>query len=142
MSSEISNVLKLSPVTVVNSNGNKELQHAKPSGVTEKVQPQESAAVQASPRISADPQSENSESDDAALGAVKQAVDKGNSLFQEAKRNLQFEVDDATKKVVVKIVDNDSGEVVRQIPAEETLEFIRRMQELDGQQGSMLQDRA
>ncbi|MCK9605229.1 MAG: flagellar protein FlaG [Methylomonas sp.] len=141
MSSEISNVLKLSPVTVVNSNSKQDLQNANPSGVTQKVQSQESAAAQADPQISADAQSEKTKAD-ATLGAVKQAVDKGNSIFQEAKRNLQFEVDDATKEVVVKIVDSDSGEVVRQIPAEETLDFIRRMQELDGQHGSMLQDRA
>lgn len=141
MSSEISNVLKLSPVTVVNSNSKTELQHASPSSVTRKVQMQESAAAQADPQISADTQSEKGKSD-SNLGAVKQAVEKGNSLFQAAKRSLQFEVDDATKEVVVKIVDSDSGEVVRQIPAEETLEFIKRMQELEGQQGSMLQDRA
>lgn len=141
MSSEISNVLKLSPVTVVNSNNKQDLQNTNPSVVTLKLQSQESAAAQAGPQISADAQSEMSKAD-ATLGAVKQAVDKGNSLFQEAKRNLQFEVDDATKEVVVKIVDSDSGEVVRQIPAEETLDFIKRMQELDGQHGSMLQDRA
>lgn len=140
MSSEISNVLKLSPVTVVNSNSKQELHHASPSGVSQKGQPPDSAA-QADQQVSADAQSEKAKAD-ATLGAVKQAVDKGNSLFQEAKRNLQFEVDDATKEVVVKIVDSDSGEVVRQIPAEETLDFIKRMQELDGQQGSMLQDRA
>lgn len=141
MSSEISNVLKLSPVTVVNSNSKQELQSANSPGVTQKPQPQEPAAAAADPQSSAEAQSEKSKAD-ITLGAVKQAVDRGNSLFQEAKRNLQFEVDDATKEVVVKIVDSESGEVVRQIPAEETLDFIRRMQELDGQQGSMLQDRA
>lgn len=140
MSSEISNVLKLSPVTAVKSNSKQELQSTHPSVISNRVQSQEPAAAQTDPRASADAQDEKTVAD--ALGAVKQAVDKGNSLFQEAKRNLQFEVDDATKEVVVKIVDSDSGEVVRQIPAEETLDFIRRMQELDGQQGSMLQDRA
>jgi len=43
---------------------------------------------------------------------------------------------------VVKVVDSETGDVVRQIPSEEMLAFIRRMQELDGQQGSMIQDRA
>lgn len=141
MSSEISNVLKLSPVTVVSSNSKQELQNANSSGVTQKVKSQESAAAQADPQVSADAKSEKNKAD-ANLEAVKQAVDKGNSLFQEAKRSLQFEVDDATKEVVVKIVDSESGEVVRQIPAEETLQFVKRMQELEGQQGSMLQDRA
>ncbi|QPK65684.1 flagellar protein FlaG [Methylomonas sp. LL1] len=73
---------------------------------------------------------------------VKEAVDQGNSLLQMAKRNLQFKVDEETNEQVVKIVDSDSGEVVRQIPTEEMLAFIRRMQELEGLQGSVLQDRA
>ncbi|MCQ8102846.1 flagellar protein FlaG [Methylomonas sp. SURF-2] len=141
MSSEISNVLKLSPVTVVNSNSKKELQHANPTNVTKKNQSQEPAKVQGDSQMLADPQNEKAKAE-SDLGAVKQAVEKGNSLFQAAQRSLQFEVDDATKEVVVKIIDSDSGEVVRQIPAEETLEFVKRMQELEGQQGSMLQDRA
>ncbi|MDD2800338.1 MAG: flagellar protein FlaG [Methylococcales bacterium] len=51
-------------------------------------------------------------------------------------------MDESTQKVVVKIVDSKSGDVVRQIPSEDMLTFIKRMQELDGQQGTMLQDRA
>jgi len=55
---------------------------------------------------------------------------------------LEFHVDDSTKKVVVKIIDSKSGDVVQQIPTEDMLTYIKRMQELDGGQGAMLQDRA
>lgn len=73
---------------------------------------------------------------------VKSAAKEANSMLQAVNRNLEFKVDDSTSKVVVKIVDSKSGEVVRQIPSEEVLAFIKRMQELEGNQGSVLQDRA
>jgi flagellar protein FlaG len=72
---------------------------------------------------------------------VKTAATKGNSILQEINRNLEFQVDDSTQKVVVKIVDSKSGDVVRQIPTEEMLAFIKRMQEMEGDQGTLLQDR-
>lgn len=46
--------------------------------------------------------------------------------------NLQFEVDDQYQQVVVRIVDRETKEVVRQIPSERTLalaKFFREMEE-------------
>lgn len=138
MNSEIPNVLKLSSVTVLDA-ANKNTE-GRNSLVT--------VASQSNLQVPSVGQSEGKIAD-AQMGmsssspeALKTAIDKGNSLLQEARRNLQFKVDDATKEVVVQIVDNDSGEVVRQIPAEETLEYIRRMHELEGHKGSVLQERA
>lgn len=141
MNSEISNVLKLSPVTVVKADhsANERLL----SGVREDAGTPSSVSSlsgDASPNgLSKD---ESEKTDRPTLDAVKKAADQGNSLLQAVNRNLQFKVDDSTKELVVKIVDSESGELVRQIPSEEMLAFIKRMQELDGQQGSMIQDRA
>lgn len=77
-----------------------------------------------------------------SLELVKSAAATGNSIFQATNRNLEFQVDDSTKRVVVKIVDSKNGEVVQQIPSEDMLAFIKRMQDLEGHQGTMLQDRA
>jgi len=79
---------------------------------------------------------------DTPLELLKSAAVKGNTILQATNRNLEFQVDESTQKVVVKIVDSKSGDVVRQIPSEDMLAFIKRMQELEGQQGTMLQDRA
>jgi flagellar protein FlaG len=46
--------------------------------------------------------------------------------------NLQFQIDDSTHQVVIKIVDNKTGDVIRQIPTVEMLDFIRHMKELEG----------
>lgn len=145
MSSEISNVVKLSPVTVVKAVGK---QDEKP--VAGKVASAEKAEGLKQVDGQAVSEAQNVDEANAAkqakqglqLDSVKQAVDDGNSLFQATKRNLQFKVDDETNELVVKIVDSESGEVVKQIPADEMLDLIKRMQDLEGQQGTMLQDRA
>jgi len=141
MSSDIPNVLKLTPMNVSASSQTLAQQSSgvngetggRVSGVTS---PQAGQSVS-----SLDKKVEKSEQQ-VSPELVKQAVEQGNSLLQMVKRNLQFEVDDATKEQVVKIVDSDSGEVLRQIPSEEMLMFIKRMQELEGLQGSVIQDRA
>ncbi|MEQ1529779.1 MAG: flagellar protein FlaG [Methylococcales bacterium] len=77
-----------------------------------------------------------------SLDTVKTAAATGNSILQATNRNLEFQVDDSTKRVVVKIVDSQSGKVLRQIPSEDMLAFIDKMQQLEGDKGSVLQDRA
>jgi flagellar protein FlaG len=78
-----------------------------------------------------------------SVDLVKKAADNGNKFLQATNLSLQFKVDDSTKEVVVKIVDNETGELVRQIPSEEMLSFIKRMHELDSKhKGAVIQDRA
>lgn len=43
---------------------------------------------------------------------------------------LSFRIDKTTNRVVVSILDPDTGDVVRQIPPEETMVFLRRMNEM------------
>jgi len=77
-----------------------------------------------------------------SLDAVKEAVKAGNTMLQSASSSLSFEIDSATKQVVVKIVDSKTGELVRQIPTVEMLDFMRRMKELEGNSGSLIQAKA
>ena len=77
-----------------------------------------------------------------SLDAVKEAVKTGNTMLQSVSSSLSFEIDDATKQVVVKVVDSKTGELVRQIPTVEMLDFMRRMKELEGNSGSLYQAKA
>lgn len=146
MNSEISNVTKISPMTVVKAEKQAE---DRPHAVVSKVvdggfvagsNPVSGDSLNSVSLFTENENRKNQSKPDAEM--VKKAVDQGNSLLQSVRRNLQFKVDDATKETVIKIVDSESGEVVRQIPSEEMLAFIKRMQELEGQQGSVIQDRA
>lgn len=141
MNSEITNVVKLSPVTVVKAD--KQANEKSFTDLKTEIASATSASND-SPVSKANQKQEDDKKTDSkpSLEAVQQAANEGNNLLQSVKRNLEFKVDDASKELVVKIVDSESGELVRQIPSEEMLAFIKKMKELDGHQGSMLQDRA
>ena len=47
--------------------------------------------------------------------------------------HLQLAVDDSTGRVIGRIVDLESGEVVKQIPSDEMLQLIAKTKELFGQ---------
>ena len=70
------------------------------------------------------------------------AVKAGNSILQASNKNLQFQVDDATKQVVISIVDSNTGEVIRQIPTVEMLDFMRAMALQETNTGKLLQAKA
>jgi flagellar protein FlaG len=67
--------------------------------------------------------------------AFERVVSELQNYVQKTQRNLDFHVDDQSGRVVVRVVDATSDEVIRQIPSEEMLSLSRRIQEyLDGQQ--------
>jgi len=65
---------------------------------------------------------ENSLSQEEVLGAVRNL----NDFVQKSRRELNFSVDDQTGRTVVKVIDRETKEVIRQIPAEEVLAAARR----------------
>ncbi|MHB1591890.1 MAG: flagellar protein FlaG [Sulfuricella sp.] len=63
---------------------------------------------------------------------VKQAIEMINKTIQTLSRNLEFSVDKESKENVVKVVDTDTGDVIRQIPSEETLQIAKALDQLQG----------
>jgi flagellar protein FlaG len=52
------------------------------------------------------------------------------SRVQNVQRDLNFSVDDSTGDVVVKVVDRESGKVVRQFPSEEVLKLAEQLEDI------------
>lgn len=52
------------------------------------------------------------------------------SRVQIVQRDLNFKIDDSTGQIVVKVIDGQSGKLVRQIPSEELLELAERFDEM------------
>jgi len=50
--------------------------------------------------------------------------------MQDIQRDLSFSVDDSTGDVVVRVIDGESGKIVRQIPSEEILRLTERLDEM------------
>jgi len=71
---------------------------------------------------------------------LKQAVETLNKAMQQSNQNLEFSVDIDTDKVVVKMVDTSTGQLIRQYPTEETLAISRGIEQF--QQGLLLKQKA
>ena len=70
----------------------------------------------------------NQPSDEEVKSAIKEANKR--AVFGHA--SAQFSYHEATKRISVKIVDNDTKEIIREIPPEKTLDMIIKMWELAG----------
>lgn len=54
------------------------------------------------------------------------------ALTEDGLYSVRFEKDDAVNELVVKIIDHETEEVIRQIPAEELLSLSKHLQDLSG----------
>lgn len=84
--------------------------------------PQTEAAAPALPRATPDVDPE----------ALRRAVESINRRLEQSVNTLRFSVDDDTGKVVVKVLDLATQQVIRQIPSEEALAISRSLEKLQG----------
>lgn len=61
---------------------------------------------------------------------VEDAVASMQETTQAMQRNLDFSIDDSTGRMVVKVTDSASGEVIRQMPTEEALRLAESLDEM------------
>ena len=60
-----------------------------------------------------------------SLAEVSKAVDELNLKMDQQAVRVNFDVDKETGRIVVQVKDVDTGDVLRQIPSEEMLDFAR-----------------
>jgi flagellar protein FlaG len=73
------------------------------------------------------------------IGKTAQAIAKLNEILRDRERDLEFTVDDATGRTILKVIHAESGEVIRQIPPEELLNIARTF--IEGT-GSLIEEQA
>lgn len=61
--------------------------------------------------------------------ALTKAVSQLNDFVQSVQRDLQFEVDNELGKTIVRVVDQETSEVIRQIPDEVALRLAEKLQQ-------------
>lgn len=71
--------------------------------------------------------------------ALQQLADKLTQAVGMSGQQVQFSVDDATGKTVLRVTDAESGAVLRQIPGDEALSMARI---LDRMQGVLIRQKA
>ena len=63
---------------------------------------------------------------------IEQKARKANAYFQESGTHLTFRVSEQTGRVIVHVIDSDSGEVVREIPPDTLNRFSDRVTHIKG----------
>ena len=68
---------------------------------------------------------------------LEQAVERLNDLAQSVRRELRFSLHDETGRTVITVRDTETEEVIRQIPSDEVLALITR---LENSESSLMKD--
>jgi len=66
---------------------------------------------------------------EATLEQAEKVVEQLNNHAQSVNRDLQFSVDDDSGKTVIKVVNSNTAELVRQIPSEEVLRLSQTIRD-------------
>ena len=80
----------------------------------------------ASAPVAATPQTPPSEAE------VQAAIAQINQVLRTQNNSLQFEIDKTSGKTVVRVIDEDTNEVLRQFPSEEVLAIARAIPPISG----------
>lgn len=67
-----------------------------------------------------------------SVGDVRQALDEIEKVIAPMAQALQFSIDDDSGRTVVKVMDTETDEVIRQMPSEEVLAISKALDKLKG----------
>jgi flagellar protein FlaG len=67
------------------------------------------------------------------INAKNKALDEVNGRLQAWSTGMQFRFDEDANRIVVSIIDNHSGEVLRTVPSEAVLQVAKMIVQLQGQ---------
>ena len=75
---------------------------------------------------------ENVKSKKAHTPDIKKIVNEFNDFIESQKRNIMFRMDRKADEWVIRVIKVQTGELIRQIPSEEILNFRARLREITG----------
>ncbi|BBI98787.1 flagellar protein [Ferrigenium kumadai] len=76
----------------------------------------------------------------ATAAQLQNVVDGINKALKQSNKNLEFSIDSDTNRSIVKLVDSETGDVIRQFPSEEALAISKSIDRI--QQGLLLKQQA
>ena len=71
---------------------------------------------------------------------LKSVVNDANEVFKQSNMSLEFSVDTDTQNTIVKLIDTETGDLVRQFPSKEMLAIASAIGQF--QQGLLLEQKA
>jgi flagellar protein FlaG len=75
---------------------------------------------------------ENLNDHDVSAKEIIDAIEKANKAIVGGQTQLEFSIHEGTKEIMVKVINTDTKEVVREIPSEKILDMVAKMWELAG----------
>jgi flagellar protein FlaG len=63
---------------------------------------------------------------------VIEAIERANKSILGGYRKFEFSIHEKTKEIMVKVIDADTNEVIREIPPEKILDMVAKMWEMAG----------
>lgn len=63
---------------------------------------------------------------------VVKALEKAIKAMQGKSTTLEFSIHEQTRQIAVKVLDKESGEIIREVPPEKTLDFVAKLWEMAG----------
>ncbi len=79
---------------------------------------------------------------------VARPVERGDSVarlqdhVQTLHRELHFRVDEVTGQTVVRVVDTDTGALIRQMPSQDALDTLQTIDDMQAASGLLVRERA
>ena len=67
-----------------------------------------------------------------SMEQIKQAVQEINKVMKSLSQDLEFSVDEDSNRTIVKVVDQQTNEVIRQLPSKEALEIAKALDKVQG----------
>lgn len=63
---------------------------------------------------------------------MKEVIEVANAALKGAENSLRFQIDDSLENPIVTVVDQTSGEIIRQLPSEEIVRIARSIDSMRG----------
>lgn len=63
---------------------------------------------------------------------IKTAVEKANKVMKNSQTRCEFSYHESTKSISIKIIDEETKEVLREVPPEKILDMVEKMWEMAG----------
>lgn len=67
-----------------------------------------------------------------SIAQVAEAIKGINKVIQALSQNVEFTIDEDTDRAIVKVVDQETKEVIRQMPSKEVLEIAKALDKVQG----------
>ena len=61
-----------------------------------------------------------------------EAIEKANQTLRGVNTNFEFTIHEQTKEIMVKVINSETNEVIREIPPEKILDLVAKIWELAG----------